>query len=206
MNTKSTIMLSDKVNAQLIKHFFNSVTTTSCAFSPATNAMLVKKSATVEVTHCLTADVMAAVLRKHHPHSPSSVSLNRWKSEIAKSELYGWTVLPHPPRLAACSTFFQLTWGLELLFCKRKAVFFSDPAGRSSLQLSQRCDVVAWVYGLSRFRESIRITHFLSHKPVHISLPTANWTFSSVVNSRVATPWTTILSPAHGGNTTFHHW
>jgi len=107
-NTKGTIILSDRVNAQLIKLFFNSVTTTGCAFSLATNAMLIKKSAAVEVTHYLTAAVMAAMVGKHHPHSPSFISLNRWKSEVAKSELYGGCGRTVQPRLAVCSTIFKL--------------------------------------------------------------------------------------------------
>ena len=67
------------------------VTAISYAFLPvmdkSLHAVLVKIC--TEVTHCFTAAVIALLLGKRCPHSPSFISLSGWKSGAAKSGQYG---------------------------------------------------------------------------------------------------------------------
>ena len=82
------------------------------------------KSAPAEVAHCFTARTMVSQLGKCCPRSPSFICLDRWKSEGAKSALYGGCDTTFQPRLTIYSTVFKIEWRLALSCCKRKVVFF----------------------------------------------------------------------------------
>jgi len=116
---------------QILSHktlFFDIVTTIGYALSPAMNkslhAALVKicTSGGGPLFHSSYNGVAARKMLSMQSifHRPEQM-----KSEGAKSGLYGGCGKTVHPRLAMCSTVFKLVWGLALLGCKRKVVFFS---------------------------------------------------------------------------------
>ena len=146
------------------------------------------KSAPVEVTHSFTAAMIAPLLGKCCPHSPSFIRPNRPKPEGIKSKLYSGYGRTAQPRMAVCSVAFRLVWGLAR--CKRKVAFFSCLAlqvwafSLVSIMTWQSELMVCW-----GCRKSKRITHFLSQKD------SAFWIL--IRNSYVATTETAILTTAH---------
>jgi hypothetical protein len=58
-------------------------------------------------------------------HSLSFIGPNRWKSEGAKSGLYGGCGRTLQPNFATCSMSLKLAWGLALSCCRRYVIFFS---------------------------------------------------------------------------------
>ena len=127
----------------------------------------------VEVTHCFTAAmmVMMILLGKRYPWSPPFIGPDRRKSEGTKSRLcsgHGRTV---QPGLAVCFTIFKLTWGLALLCCKRKVVFFFGPILKVQA-FSLDSVMMQWSEQMVCLgsRKSRRITPFLLQKTVHITL------------------------------------
>jgi len=145
----------------------------------------------MEVTHCFTAALMALLLGKCYPHSPSFIGSKRYKSEGAESRLYAGCGRTAQPWLAMHSTVFKLIWGLALLCCQEKHCHLLWPDLEcSSFQLSQHHDVVFRVEGLFGFQDIQRVTPFLSQKAVHITLPTKDCIFSFICdgNSCATTP------------------
>jgi hypothetical protein len=65
------------------------------------------------------------IARKMLSAQSNFIGPNRWKSDGAKSGLYGGCCKTVHPRLAMRSTVFKLVWGLVLSCCKRKVVLFS---------------------------------------------------------------------------------
>ena len=111
-------------------------------------------SAAVEVIHSFPAAMMALLIGKCCPCCPSVIVPNRWKSEGAKFGLYSGCSRTVQRRLAMSSMVLNLVWGLVLLCCMRKILFYSGLiSGGSSLQLNQCHDVVNRVDGLSRFQK-----------------------------------------------------
>jgi len=68
---------------------------------------------------------MASLLGKCCLHRPSFIGPNRWNSEGDTSRLYFGCGRTVQPRLSVCSMVVTLVWGLVLLCCKRRVVFFS---------------------------------------------------------------------------------
>ena len=109
--------------------------------------------------HSFTAAVMASLLGKCYPYSPSFISSNRWKSEGPKFGLCGGCGRTVQSRLSMCSMVFRLVSGLMLFCVKRKIVFFCFDSGNSNLQLSQYHGIVVRVDGLPKFQK-IQKDHF----------------------------------------------
>jgi len=95
------------------------------------------------------------------PCSPSFVNTNRWKTEVAKSELYAGCGRTVQARLAICFTVFKLVCGLVLLQEKGCCLLWPN-SGSLSLQLSQHDDLLVGVDGLSEFQEIQKDHPFLS--------------------------------------------
>ena len=74
----------------------------------------VKKYVPTEVAHCFTAAVMTYLLEKICLLNPSSIIPNRWKSEGAKSGLYGGCGRTVQLRLAM-SMILKVVWSMALL-------------------------------------------------------------------------------------------
>ena len=168
-DTKSTITVFDRANSWLKRLFFNIAITIRYAFSPVVNkslhAMLIKICTSIgdPLFHSWHDGIVA---RKMCPCSPSLIGLNRWKSEGAKSSLKVGVVWQFSQdwQCALRSSDWYGAWcycvaGDDCLLCPN--------SGRWNLQFSQCHNVAVRVDDLSR-----RITHFLSWKTVHITLPT----------------------------------
>jgi hypothetical protein len=130
------------------------------------------------VAHCFTAYMMVSWLRKCCSHSSSFISLNRWKSEGAKSGLYNGCGKTIQPRFTMCSMVFKLVLGPGVIMLKEKGCLLLWPdSENSSLRLSQH-HVLA-VYGLSGFKETRKVhpfripkdsAHHFTHWRQHLEL------------------------------------
>lgn len=127
-------------------------------------------------TYFLTA-VMMALSGKCCPRSPSFIGQNRWKSEGAKSGLYG-----------GCDRAVWPNFATGIIVLQEKSFLLLWPhSGNSGLQLSIMVRV-------DSSRKSKRITPFLSQKAVYITLPSDGCILKFLVgNSHVTTSWVVIL-------------
>ena len=161
------------------------------------------------MTTCFKAAMMALLLGKCCPQSPSCIGPERWKSEDIKSRLYdGCTRVCKNsiPRLAMYSMVFKLIWGLASSCYKIKFVLFSGLTGSLCLHLSQCCNVR--VDGMSGFQEMWKDHNFpilkdsichLTHHDLYLEL--FLWW-----GNHVTTWWTAVLTLAHSGDITSCHW
>lgn len=154
-----------------------SITTISCLFSPVMNKSLHEQEPHKNLHQWRWHTVSQLLLwhcwlGKYCSHSPSFIGLNGWKSEGTKSRLYSECGSTSQPTLAVCSMVFKLVWGLALLCCKRKVVFFSGLT-----QVSGAFSLVSAVMSQSELmvclcsRKSRGIAPFLSQKTAHSTLP-----------------------------------
>ena len=116
--------------------------------------------------------MMVSLLGECCLHCPSSINLNRWKSESTKSRLYGGCSRTVQPKLAMCSMAFKLVWGLALLCCKRKVVFSGMTPEVQAFSLVSSVLLQSELMGS---RESRKPTLFLFQKTMHITLPTEGY-------------------------------
>lgn len=124
-DTKSTLASFDRANSQL-QNIFQPSHHIICAFLPMMN----KSQHAVFIKVCTGRGdplfhMMASLLGKCCPQSPSFSGPHRSKSEGTRSTLYGECDSTVQPRLAMCSVVLKLVWVLVFLYCKKRVVIFS---------------------------------------------------------------------------------
>ena len=147
------------------------------------------------MTCYFTAALMASLLWKYCPRSPSFIVPHRGKWEGAKFRWYSGCGRTVQPWLAMCFSLQTIVWLAIIMLQEEGCCLLRSDSENLSLQLSQRSSVVVGLGGLSMFQKI--------QKDDHISIPNDNvhhfthWGLHFYLgNSCADSPWTAILTLA----------
>ena len=135
-------------------------------------------------------------------HLPEQMEVRRRQIQTIQ-----WVQYDSPAKIDNVLYGLQTGMGPGIIVLQEKRCLLLWPgSGNSSLLLSQRREVVVGVDGPGSRKSRRSPSSYPKRQCTSLyPLRATSWTFSSMGNSQVATPWTAVLTPACSGDTTSRH-